>query len=182
MIRRFIDSFYLDVVAFAVLVIVAIGYAATAAWGQANNSNTWQTPGNNTVGGLVQMGLRPDGLAGSPISITAIFSGADTAGQSVSIPAAAGKFSFVCGFNVSGLGATAATTVNPLLGTLSGNNTFTFTGGYTYALGAAAVSTPFNMTFSPCISGNTINTAVTLVVGGAAGNTATTLNIWGYQQ
>ena len=36
---------------------------ASSALGQANNSNTWATPGNQTVGGYVQMCINAQSLA-----------------------------------------------------------------------------------------------------------------------
>lgn len=157
-------------------------FAAGAAFAQANNTNTWQTPGNNTVGGAVLMGVRPDNTAGVPISVTATFSGADTSSAAATLPAAAGKFTYICGFNVSGLGATGATIVSPTVGTVSPGNTLTFSGGYTFPAGATVAATPFNQTFPGCLAGNAVNTGIAVTVPGAAGNTSTTINVWGFQQ
>lgn len=125
------------------------------------------------------------GNAGYPVGstpITAIFSGADTTSSAATLAAAAAKFTYICGFQIGGLGATAATIVNPTVGTVIGGNTFTFASAYTFASGAAVASTPFTYTFSPCVPGSAVNTAVVVTVPGAAGNTSTAINAWGYQQ
>jgi hypothetical protein len=89
------------------------------------------------------------------------------------------NLAYVCGFNVSGLGATAATTVTIAVATVVGGNALSFQ--YIFPLGAAVASTPVQATFQPCVPANAQNTAITVTVPGAAGNTSTHISAWGFQ-
>jgi len=122
------------------------------------------------------------GTFAAQTSITATFSGADTTTATATLPAAAGKLTYICGFNISGLGATAATTVSPTIATLAGGNTFTLSGGYTFAAGATVNNTLASFTFPLCVAANAVNSTIVVTVPGAAGNTSTFINAWGYQQ
>src|SRR5260221_5973037 len=73
-------------------------------------------------------------------AVAAVSSGADTTTATATIPAAPGQTSYVCGFTVSGLGATAATTVTVTVGTLPTAGT-SFSYPYTFALGAGVTNT-----------------------------------------
>ena len=115
--------------------------------------------------------------------VTATFAGADTSTATATITAPAAKFAYLCGFNVSGLGATAATTVSPTITGLASGSTFTLNGAYTFAAGAAVQNTPFNPApFPTCLAGNGAGTNIVVTVPGAAGNTITDINAWGYTQ
>jgi hypothetical protein len=123
------------------------------------------------------------GNAGYPTGATPVgnaFSGADTTTAAATLPAAAGKFTYIAGFTVSGLGATATTTVNVTVGTLVGSTTPTYS--YVFQTGATVVDTSVSVLYSPAIPANAINLPITVTVPGAAGNTATQINAWGYQQ
>ena len=173
----------------AVLALIA---ATLGAFGQANNSSTWQTPGNQTVPGHVLMGVNAAGIAvpnlagaaGYPpgvTPITAVFTGADTASATATLAATAGVTNYICGFNITGLGATAATIVSPTLSGVESGNTFTYTGAFTFSLGAAVADAPVSFTFSPCQAANAVNTAIVVTVPGAAGNTNLSINVSGYR-
>jgi hypothetical protein len=153
---------------------------ASLAFGQANNSSNWQTPGNQVVPGWVPLNVRPDNLAGVPTSVTAVFTGADTASATATLSAAAGQFTYICGFNVSGLGATAATSVTPTVTGLP--NTLTYTGAFTFAAGATVADAAVSFTYAPCLPSSAVNTGIVVTVPGAAGNTALSINAWGYRQ
>jgi hypothetical protein len=160
---------------------------------QALAQSNFIAPGNQNVPGEVQMGLNGAGqavplggagAAGYPpgsVAITCAFSAADTTTATCVLAAAANKFTYFCGFTVGGLGATGATIVNPTVGLLAGGNTFTYSGAYTFAAGAAVANVPFTVNPAQCIAGNALNTAITITVPGAAGNTSTTINGWGFQ-
>lgn len=121
------------------------------------------------------------GNAGYPTAatpVTAVFSGADTASQTVTLPAAAGQFTYLCGWSVDSGGVTTAADV-----------TITVTGGantLSYLLSLPAVATTVDAAktavYGPCLRGSAVNTAMNVVVPGGAGNTATTINAWGFQQ
>jgi hypothetical protein len=123
------------------------------------------------------------GAAGFPAGatpITAVFSGADTATASATLAAVAGKFTYICGFTVSGLGSTAGATVIATVATLAGGNTLSYS--YVFVASATGADTPVNQVFSPCIPASAANAVITATVPGSAGNTATQINAWGYQQ
>jgi hypothetical protein len=113
-------------------------------------------------------------------AVAAVSSGADTTTASASIPAAPGQTSYVCGFTVSGLGATAGTNVTVTVGPLAtaGSN---FSYPYVFAAGATLLNTMLAVSYLPCIPANAQNTAITVTVPGAAGNTSTNINVQGYQ-
>ena len=113
------------------------------------------------------------------VPVVGVFAGANTAGATATLPAAVGKTTYVCGFTIAGLGATAATTVVATIATLVGGVTASIS--YVYPIGAAVASTPINIQLTLCMPANAINTALTLTVPGAAGNTATQITVHGYQ-
>jgi hypothetical protein len=107
--------------------------------------------------------------------------GANTAGASVTYtPPSSNRLTYVCGFEVSGTGATAATAAAVTLGALVGNITSNYT--YGYALGAGVGNIPLAVSFNPCVPANAAGAIVTLSVGGAAGNTNDSITMWGYNQ
>lgn len=164
---------------------------ASLAFGQANNSNTWATPGNQTVGGVVQMCPNASGIAvpcSSPIAgsgnagyppgaTPASASATGTTGLvSAALNGTAGKFTYVCGFQVSfaGTGGTSGpVTLTNVVG-----------GQMIFQLPAVAASAPvnFSQTFTPCITTAVVNTAIAAVTTANATGTAVDVQIWGYMQ
>lgn len=114
------------------------------------------------------------------IPVAGTFSNADTTTATATLAGAAGKTTSICSFSVSGLGATAATPVTVTVGTLTGGGTLSYS--YLFQTGATAVNTPLTVNYSPCIAANASNTAITITVPGAAGNTSTQINANGFQQ
>ena len=112
-------------------------------------------------------------------AVVATFSGADVSGQTASLPAAVGKTTYICGLNIGGLGATGAATIQVTVSPLVGNQTMTFQ--YQMPSGNNSVAPVTSGSFSPCIPANAPNTAINVSVGGAAGNTSTQVNVYGYQ-
>lgn len=124
------------------------------------------------------------GASGYPFGATPFvqnFDGADTTSQALTFTPPAGQYAYVCGFEVAGLGATAATSVEFHLGTLTGPGGLMFY-QYTYPSGATTVSTPVTRTFTPCVRSLNTGSATGFTVPGAAGNTTTYLQMWGYSQ
>jgi hypothetical protein len=108
-----------------------------------------------------------------------VFAGANTSSASATLPAAVGKTTFVCGFTISGLGATSATPVVATIANLVGGVTASIT--YVYVATATNPTTPINIQLAVCMPANAVNTALTLTVPGAAGNTATQITVHGFQ-
>jgi hypothetical protein len=119
-------------------------------------------------------------LPSGAIPVTGTFSGADTTTQAVTLAGTAGKTTYICSFSVSGLGATAATSVTVTVATLAGASTLSYS--YFYQAGATVANTPLSVNYTPCIAANAAATAITITVPGAAGNTQTQINASGFQQ
>lgn len=134
-----------------------------------------------TVGGATVAGT---GTAGYPPGSTPFvqnFDGANTTSTAVTVTPPAGQYAYICWFEVAGLGATAATSVEFHFATLTGPGGQLFY-QYTYPAGAAAVSVPVTRTFNPCIRSLNTATATGFTLPGAAGNTTTYAQFGGYFQ
>jgi len=93
---------------------------------------------------------------------------------STTIPAAAAKTSYVCGFDVSAIGGTDAITVT--VAGLKGPTTFT------YRMSSSAGGVFLTRTFTPCVPANAANAAITVATTAAAAATGVNVNAFGYQQ
>jgi hypothetical protein len=121
------------------------------------------------------------GYPGNATPITAVFSGADTTTAAATLAApAAGKFDYICGFSVSGLGSTAGGGVSVTIATLASSNTLTYS--YVFAAAVGTQNTPIGFTYNPCLPASAAAAAIVVTVPGQAGNTATQINAWGFQQ
>lgn len=90
------------------------------------------------------------------------------------LAAATGKFTYICGFDVTAVGGTAQVgpiTVAGLVG-----------GSATYYLASSAVGTVLPVRYAPCIPGSAVNTAITITTTADGTASAVTVNSWGYQQ
>jgi hypothetical protein len=123
----------------------------------------------------------PYSARGACTPITASATGT-TGAITATLPAAAGKTTYICGLYFTGSNAAAAnpaTTVT-ITGTIGGTMNFGFP-----TLAAAAtvpITIPIDEQFLPCIAASAINTAI--VVNGPAlgtGATLATVTAWGYQ-
>ncbi|MDB6085542.1 MAG: hypothetical protein JWN43_3423 [Gammaproteobacteria bacterium] len=97
------------------------------------------------------------------------------------LPAVAGKTTYICGFYYTGTNATAANTATSVTvtGTIGGTMSFGFP---TLAAAATTPNTiPVDEAFLPCVAASAINTAIA-VNGPALGTGATqaTVTAWGY--
>jgi hypothetical protein len=114
--------------------------------------------------------------------VTASASGS-TGAIAATLPAVAGKTTFICGLYFSGTNATAANpaTSVTVTGTIGGTMTFGFP---TLAAAATVPNTlPIEEEFVPCIAASAVNTAI--VVNGpalGAGATLVTASAWGYSR
>jgi len=97
--------------------------------------------------------------------------------NSPTMPAVAAKTNYVCGFTVTGGGATSATAVTVTLS----DGTLTFNFMINIPVGVAVPMTPLVVQFKQPIPASAVNTAWTLTVPTfGSGNTAASSNIWGY--
>lgn len=94
------------------------------------------------------------------------------------LPAVAGRTTYLCGFYVDGLGATAGSVIEvSVAGCLGG----TFTRKITIPAGATVAITPLQMDFTMPIPSSAVNTAIVVTVPTfGAGNTNAVVRAWGY--
>lgn len=91
------------------------------------------------------------------------------------LAAAAGRTTYICGFDVSAIGGTAA--VGPIV--IAGLNG----GSFTYqAVSSVAGGIVLSERFNPCIPASAVNTAITTTTTADASANAVDVNSWGFQQ
>jgi hypothetical protein len=95
------------------------------------------------------------------------------------MPATTGKFTYVTGFDITGSGATLGSAVTcTLTNTDSGTHSYTFVA----IAGALLADNPLVRSFSPPLKATASNTAPVLSCPSlGAGNTNTTINMYGYE-
>lgn len=100
-----------------------------------------------------------------------------TGAVAATLPAAATQFTYLCGFNISAVGSAAGSVGPIVVAGLKG-------GSQTYQLAAAATPAAgyLSQTFSPCLPGSAINTAISVTTTADATGTAIDVNAWGFQQ
>lgn len=85
-----------------------------------------------------------------------------------------GHTTFICGFNVSAVGGTAA--VGPItIAGIAGTS-------MVYQLASAASGASVGNTFSPCVPASAANTSITITTTADGTASAVDVNSWGYQQ
>ena len=113
-------------------------------------------------------------------SVPVTNAGTGTTGAVVAtLPAAAGKITYICGFSVSPGSAATAITITVVM---VANSTFTWAvGAPVTAVGTTG--TTLTQTFNPCVPASGSNTTIT-VTSGALGTSGVNndVNAWGYQQ
>jgi hypothetical protein len=147
--------------------LVAAGLAAFSylAWGQ-----SWVNSGVST-GVSYPVG-------GQPVNGSQTLSGAATSGAAVAtLPAQAGRWTYICGFTITSGNFTAGAMVTAVIANLQGGNL-----SYAY-LQPQTGQGAFGVTFAPvCLPTNAANTAITVTVPGNASTAGlTAVNAWGYQ-
>jgi hypothetical protein len=96
-----------------------------------------------------------------------------------SLAAAPGFMNYICGFLITGGGATGASIIQP---TITGLNGGTMTMSMGIIAGVTLNQPPLNVFLFPCQTATALNTAITLSVPSfGAGNTNATASVWGYR-
>jgi hypothetical protein len=96
------------------------------------------------------------------------------------LAAAAAKKTYLCGFAVTGAGATAASVITVAVTGITGT---TLNFKLVVPAGAAVSITPLIVTFPVPLAGSAVNTAIVVTVPSfGAGNAHATVTAWGYQQ
>jgi hypothetical protein len=119
---------------------------------------------------LAQVAGTPYPFAATPITGNAAGSTSAVVGT---LAGTAGKTTYICGFDVSAIGGTAAIgpiTVAGLVGS-----------SMVYQLNSAASGVTLQKTFTPCIPASAVNTAITVTTTADGTATAVDVNSWGYQ-
>lgn len=181
------------------LVLAASLFLPLKAFAQSPNSDTYfYTPGGSGVNGAMGMCLNTSNKAvpcsaanvlPSPVSITP-FPGNPATGSSATpvtgnaagstgavvgtLAGAASKTTYICGFNVSAIGGTAA--VGPI--TIAG---LTGSSQVYQASSSAAGGKVADASFNPCIPASAANTPITITTTADGTATAVDVNSWGYQ-
>lgn len=100
---------------------------------------------------------------------------ATTGAFSVTLPAAASKYTYLCGFVITSAGTTAAAVATvTTTGTISGSLNYVYT-FVSAGQGVLGVSIP------GCIVSSGQNQAIQISVGAGGAGTTAALNAWGYQ-
>jgi hypothetical protein len=117
----------------------------------------------------------PSGLTNQEFAVTATGAGT-TAATTATLPAAGGKFTYICGFSITST-ATAGLASTATVATVAGGNTLTF--GQSVGTSPAVASTLEN--FSPCIPASAVSTGITVTSAAAGTAGVTNVSVWGYQ-
>jgi hypothetical protein len=107
-------------------------------------------------------------------------SGNQAAGQAVAtLAAAAGKTTYITGFEITSSGATVGLVVNPtVVGTITGTLTYV----YAAMAGILLINTPLTVNFIPPIPASAVNTAIVITLPSLGlGNTNASVVAHGYQ-
>lgn len=172
---------------------------------QSPNTDTYfYTPGGGGVNGALGMCLNSSnkavpcsaaGVVPSPVTlppypanvttgvvatpVTANSGNVAAATATATLPAVAGKTTYICGFTITSAGSTAAAVVNPTVtNTMTGTLTFT----YASVAGGTVANQSLIVPFNPCIPANAVNTTIPVSLPSlGTGNTNTTVNAWGFQ-
>jgi hypothetical protein len=88
----------------------------------------------------------------------------------------AGKTTYICGFNVSTVGGTAASSPITVAGLIGSSQV------YQTPVNATGGQIVVTQNFNPCIPASAVNTAITVTTTAAVGATAVDVNSWGFQQ
>jgi hypothetical protein len=125
------------------------------------------------IPGGVPMGVSMTG-SGPIIQINGNAQGT-TGAVVATLAAVAAKTTFICGFDVSAIGGTAAVGPVTVAGIVGSSQIYQVT--------STAVGVLFGpMNFNPCIPASAPNTAITITTTADATATAVDVNSWGYQQ
>ena len=97
-----------------------------------------------------------------------------TGSVTAKLAANAGKTTWICGFDVSAIGGTAAVGPVTVTGLLSGT--------LTYQMSSSAAGVTLSRTFTPCLPGSAINQAIAVVTTADGTASAVDVQAWGFWQ
>lgn len=128
-----------------------------------------------TTGNSVGAGSGTAGYVSNATPVTVASTGTVSA-VTAAIPAAAGKFSYICGFDITIIqNATAAVPTTP---TVTGTQaTLTY-----QMVNAVSTTTLLTHAYNPCLPSSAANTAITVTSPADADATTVDINVWGFQQ
>jgi hypothetical protein len=160
------------------------GGGVNGALGMCLNASNKAVPCNaaNVLPSPVTVGPFPSntatGAAATPITASATGS---TGAISATLAAAAGKFTYLCGFNYQGSQTTAAVSANIVVtGTVTATMNFGFVNLVTGA--ASPQPPPVIQNFTPCVPSSAVNTPIVVTPPTlGAGATLATVSVWGFQ-
>ena len=118
------------------------------------------------------------GPASGQTAFTAAAAGT-TGAVTLTIAAVAAKTNYLCGFDVSAIGGTAAVGPITLVGLAGVGGTATT---LTYQLASAAGGALLSEKFSPCAPANSTSLAVVITTTADGTASAVNVNAWGFQQ
>lgn len=181
-----------------IAMIMALGASALALAQTARAQQTYPTAAAGVrVPGTVPLQCNASGAACAPVSaanaqavaaqpypasataVAASQTGAASA-LGATLGTAVGQTTYICGFTVTGAGATAASVV-----TVTVTNVVASPMSYKLAVpaGATVGVAPLIQTFSPCLQASATNTAIVVSVPSlGVGNTDAAVMAWGYRQ
>jgi hypothetical protein len=146
---------------------------------------SFPTANGKVLESIVEMCINPSGIAApcpdgiTPPSSTTQLTGnaAGTTGAVVgTLAGAAGKTTYICGFDVSTIGGAASSGPITVAGLVGSSMV------YQVPVNAAGGQTVIAKDFYPCLPASAVNTAITVTTTAAAGATAVDVNSWGYRQ
>ncbi len=146
----------------------------------APDPNSLKVQGADTLGNLVQVAVTQPGagtLTSTPLNGT---SATAASANNVSLNAAAGQTTYCTGFQITGGGATATSTI---LVTLSGSTGSALQWKIVIPAGVTTSINPLIVTFNPPLAASTTNVSFNLTVPSfGAGNTDAAVSIEGFRQ
>jgi hypothetical protein len=146
--------------------VLGLALVAGAVWGQAANP-----PGPPAYGSTPPLASQYPAAA-TPVAEAGSGSTGAVVGQ---ISAVANQTSYLCGFDVSAIGGTAAVgpvVIAGLIGTTS----------FTYQISSTAAGLTLARNYNPCIPASATNTAITVTTTADGSATAVDVNVHGYRQ
>lgn len=116
----------------------------------------------------------------TPGTLTAASGNVANANAVATLAGAAGKTTYIIGFQCTAAGATGAAVANlTVAGVITGTMTYTFV----FPAGATVAATPLNVFFASPIPASATNTAIVVTLpAGGTGNTNAACNAQGFQQ
>ena len=116
-------------------------------------------------------------IPGTPLLVGANVA---AAANNQTLAGAANKMTFISGFDVLGLGATAGSTIKVTVTGLQGGQTLTY--DYVVPAGVSAAAPVLSIRYNPPLQANAVNTAIVVNVPSfGAGNTSASASAFGFQ-